>query len=460
MPRDRSGSFAPAIVPKHSRRVQGFDAAILALYAKGLTTGEIQAHLSEIYDVEVSRDVISRATHQVGSELEAWRNRPRDRVYAVVMIDAIVVKVRDGAVANRPVYVAVGINLEGERDVLGMWVGKGGEGAKTWLTELRNRGVEDVLIACCDGLKGLPESIQNTWPQADVQLCVVHMVRASLKYASTKYWAQIARELRHVYTAANADAAEDRFAEFEAEWGARYPALIGVWRRNWEHFVMFLRFPPEIRKIVYTTNVIESLNARFRQATRRRGHFPDEDSALKVLYLVIRDRQPNRPNVTGRTRNWKGASTPSPAFMATGSSRISSNSTRHRRSVNTRAYTKNKTLPGPGGQGGARHHPAHRPPPRYGLGTPPDRGRQAALRLRRGRPPGGQAGSDQPGRSRDRRVRLPRRRADRHASHPAPGPARPRRPWGPLSLGDRLPGERDSSPLISLRSSPLMPGLG
>ncbi|MCX5093828.1 IS256 family transposase [Streptomyces sp. NBC_00365] len=310
VPRDRAGSFVPAIVPKHSRRVQGFDAAILSLYAKGLTTGEIQAHLSEIYDVEVSRDLISRATHQVSSELEAWRNRPLDRVYAVVMIDAIVVKVRDGAVANRPVYVAVGINLEGERDVLGMWVGKGGEGAKTWmtwLTELRNRGVEDVLIACCDGLKGLPESIQNTWPQADVQLCVVHMVRASLKYASTKYWAQIAKELRHVYTAANADAAEARFSEFEAEWGTRYPALIGVWRRNWEHFVMFLRFPPEIRKIVYTTNMIESLNARFRQATRRRGHFPDEDSALKVLYLVIRDRQPNRPNVTGRTRNWKEA---------------------------------------------------------------------------------------------------------------------------------------------------------
>nr|WP_261991725.1 IS256 family transposase [Streptomyces sp. or43] len=310
VPRDRAGDFAPQIVPKHSRRVQGFDAAILSLYAKGLTTGEIQAHLSEIYDMEVSRDLISRATHQVSAELEAWRNRPLDRVYAVVMIDAIFVKIRDGAVANRPVYVAVGINLEGERDVLGMWVGKGGEGAKTWMTwlaELRNRGVEDVLIACCDGLKGLPDSIQNTWPQTDVQLCVVHMVRASLKYASTKYWAQIAKELRHVYTAANADAAEARFAEFEAEWGDRYPALVGVWRRNWEHFVMFLRFPPEIRKVVYTTNMIESLNARFRQATRRRGHFPDDDSALKVLYLVIRDRQPNRPNVTGRTRNWKEA---------------------------------------------------------------------------------------------------------------------------------------------------------
>jgi transposase-like protein len=310
IPRDRAGSFTPAVVPKHSRRVQGFDAAILSLYAKGLTTGEIQAHLAEIYDVDVSRDLISRATDKVSEELDAWRNRPLDSLYAVVMIDAIVVKIRDGAVANRPVYVAVGINLDGERDVLGMWVGTGGEGAKTWMTwlaELKNRGVQDVLIACCDGLKGLPESIGNIWPMADIQLCVVHMVRASLKYASTKHWAQIAKELRNVYTAPTADAAEARFAEFEDVWGAKYPALVAVWRRSWEHFVMFLRFPPEIRKIVYTTNMIESLNSRFRQATRRRGHFPDENSALKVLYLVIRDRQPNRPNATGKTRNWKEA---------------------------------------------------------------------------------------------------------------------------------------------------------
>lgn len=191
VPRDRAGSFTPAIVPKHSRRVEGFDAAILSLDAKGLTTGEIQAHLAEI---------------------------------AVVMIDAIVLKIRDGAVANRPVYIAVGINLEGERDVLGMWVGTGGEGAKTWmawLAELKHRGIQDVLIACCDGLKGLPESIQNIWPLADVQLCVVHMVRASLKYASTKHWSQIAKELRHVDTAPTADAAEARFAEFEDAWGAK-----------------------------------------------------------------------------------------------------------------------------------------------------------------------------------------------------------------------------------------------
>ncbi|MFI7340010.1 IS256 family transposase [Streptomyces sp. NPDC050085] len=310
VPRDRAGSFEPTIVPKHQRRVEGFDEAILSLYAKGLTTGEIQAHLAEIYDIDVSRDLISRATDKVTEELDAWRQRPLDRTYAVLMIDAIVLKIRDGAVANRPVYIAVGINLEGERDVLGMWVGSGGEGAKqwmAWLAELKNRGVQDVLIACCDGLKGLPDSISGIWPLADIQLCVVHMVRNSLKYASTKHWSQIAKELRQVYTAATADAAEARFAEFEEEWGRRYPALIAVWRRSWEHFVMFLRFPPEIRKIVYTTNMIESLNSRFRQATRRRGHFPNEEAALKVLYLVIRDRQPNRRNPTGRTHNWKEA---------------------------------------------------------------------------------------------------------------------------------------------------------
>ncbi|WP_457029704.1 IS256 family transposase [Kitasatospora sp. P5_F3] len=310
VPRDRAGSFEPRIVPKYSRRVEGFDEAVVSLYAKGLTTGEIQAHLAEIYDVEVSRDLISRVTDKVAGELAAWQTRPLDRVYAVVLIDAIVVKIRDTAVANRPVYVAVGINLEGERDVLGMWVGTGGEGAKTWmtwLTELRNRGVQDVLVACCDGLKGLPESVNDIWPQADVQLCAVHMVRASLKYASKKHWGAIAKELREVYTAPTQEAAESRFREFETEWGARYPAMVGVWTRGWEHFVTFLRFPPEDRRVVYTTNMIESLNSRFRQATRRRGHFPDEQAALKVMYLMIRNPQPGRPNVTGRTRDWKEA---------------------------------------------------------------------------------------------------------------------------------------------------------
>jgi putative transposase len=291
VPRDRAGAFEPQIVPKHARRVEGFNEAIISLYAKGLTTWEIQAHLADIYGVDVSRDLISRVTDKVVDELAGWQTRPLDRIYPVVLIDAIVVKIRDGRVANRPVYVAVGINLAGERDVLGLWVGTGGEGAKQWmatLAELRNRGVEDVCIVACDGLKGLPDAIAEIWPLATVQLCVVHLVRASLRYASKAHWGQITKALRAVYTAPTLDAAEQRFDEFEQAWGGKYPAGIRLWRSAWEQFTPFLAFPPEVRRIVYTTNAIESLNARFRQATRRRGHFPNEQAALKVLYLVIR----------------------------------------------------------------------------------------------------------------------------------------------------------------------------
>jgi transposase-like protein len=310
VPRDRAGSFEPRIVPKHARRVEGFDEAIISLYAKGLTTGEIQAHLAEIYQVEVSRDLVSRVTDKVAEELAIWASRPLDRVYPVVLIDAIHVKIRDGQVANRPVYVAVGINLAGDRDVLGMWVGTGGEGAKHWmacLAELRNRGIADVMIVACDGLKGLPEAIAEIWPLATVQLCVVHLVRASLRYASKAHWGQITKALRTVYTAPTVAAAEARFAEFEDDWGQRYPVIIKLWRTAWEQFTPFLAFPPEIRRVVYTTNMIESLNARFRQATRRRGHFPTDQAALKVLYLVIRSPRPNRANVTGKTTGWKSA---------------------------------------------------------------------------------------------------------------------------------------------------------
>jgi putative transposase len=310
VPRDRTGEFDPLIVPKHARRIEGFDEAIVSLYAKGLTTGEIKAHLAEIYGVEVSKDLISRVTDKVVDELEAWRARPLDSVYPVVLIDALYVKIREGQVSNRPVYVALGINCHGERDVLGMWVGTGGEGAKAWmgyLAELRNRGVADVCIACCDGLKGLPEAIEQTWPQATVQLCVVHLVRSSLRYASKRDWSQITKDLRQIYTAPTETAAEQRFADFTADWADRYPAIIRLWTDAWEQFTPFLAFPPEIRKIVYTTNAIESLNARFRQATRRRGHFPTEQAAMKVLYLVIRSPLKNRANVTGKTPGWKTA---------------------------------------------------------------------------------------------------------------------------------------------------------
>jgi len=266
VPRDRNGTFEPQTVPKGVRRLDGLNANVISLYAKGMTTGDIQAHLEQIYGTEISRDTISRITDAVVEDMVAWQNRPLDRVYAAVVIDAIVVKIRDGQVANRPVYVAMGINLDGERDVLGMWVGPtGGEGAKFWmnaLTELRNRGVHDVFIVCCDGLKGLPESIRATWPLADVQLCVVHLVRSAIRYTSTKHWVQVCREMREIYTAPTEAAAEARFAEFADTWRARYPAMIATWETAWGEFVPFLAFPVELRQIVYTTDDIVNASRR------------------------------------------------------------------------------------------------------------------------------------------------------------------------------------------------------
>lgn len=310
VPRDREGTFTPQIVPKYARRVEGFDDTVISLYAKGLTTGEIQAHLSDIYDADVSRDLISKITDKVVEDLNSWQARPLDRVYPVVLIDAIHVKIRDGAVANRPIYVAVGITLAGERDVLGMWVGTGGEGAKGWmnyLSDLKNRGVEDILIVACDGLKGLPDAITALWPRSEVQLCVVHLLRASLRYASKKYWSAITKRLKLIYTAPNLEVAEAEFTDFCAEWEDKYPAMIRLWRTSWEQFTPFLAYPPELRRLVYTTNAIESLNSRFRQATRRRGHFPNEQAALKVLYLVIQNPLKNRSNITGKVVGWKHA---------------------------------------------------------------------------------------------------------------------------------------------------------
>ncbi len=236
-------------MPKHARRVeQGFTETVVSCTRRA-TTGEIQAHLAEVYDVEVSRDLVSRRHCQVAQDLAAWRTRPLDRVYAVLLIDCIYIKIRDGAVANKPVYIAkLGINLDGDRDVLGCGSAPAARAPKqwmTWLTELR-RGVGDVLIACCDGLKGLPESINDVWPQTDVQLCVVHLVRTSLRYSAKQHGAAIARQLREVYTAKTADEAEQRFVRFEEEWGQRDPAVIDTWRRNWEHVIVFMRFPARI----------------------------------------------------------------------------------------------------------------------------------------------------------------------------------------------------------------------
>jgi transposase-like protein len=309
VPRDRDGSFEPQTVPKHARRLEGVTTLVIDLYGRGMTQGEVKEHLLEIYGTDVSKDTISRMTDQIVDDMKAWQSRPIDPVYPVLIIDAVVIKVRDSQVANRPVYVAMGINMEGDREVLGLWIGpSGGEGAKHWitmLTELKNRGLQDALIVCCDGLKGLPDAIRMTWPNADVQTCVVHLVRAGLKYAGRKDWKQIAGEMRRIYTAPTVEGAEALFAAFEEQWGGVYPAMIRTWQNAWSDFVPFLGYPPEIRKLVYTTNAIESLNARFRRATRHRGHFPTEQAALKVLYLIATRNRANRQDLQGRVSNWR-----------------------------------------------------------------------------------------------------------------------------------------------------------
>lgn len=307
IPRDRDGSFDPIVVPKHARRLSGFDEQVLSLYAKGFTTGDIVEHVEEIYGSQVSKDLVSRVTDAIVGEMTEWQNRPVDTVYAVMFIDVLYVKIRDGQVSNRPIYVAMGITLTGERDVLGVWAGDGGEGAKQWgayLTELRNRGLEDVMIVCCDGLTGLPDAINLVWPLAQVQTCVVHLIRSSCKYVSRADRKAVCADLKTVYTAATLDAAEAAWLEFDEAWGTKYPAVIGVWERAWEEFIPFLSHPPELRKIMYTTNAIESLNARFRHAVNRRGHFPTEQAAMKVLYLCIKRKEKNRSNPTGKIVGW------------------------------------------------------------------------------------------------------------------------------------------------------------
>lgn len=263
-----------------------------------------------MYGARVSRDLVSRVTDAVNEELTMWRDRPLDRVYAVCFIDAIVVKIRDGAVANRPVFLAVGVNMDGDRDVLGMWVGTGGEGAKQWLaylTELKNRGVQDILIVCSDGLRGIGDAIETVWPLATHQTCAVHLVRGSLRLTNREDWQAITPAPRAIYTASTVGEAERRFAEFATTWGKKYPAVIRLWRDAWERFTPFLAFEPAIRTIIYTTNMIESMNSRFRQATRRRGHFPTEQAALKVLYLVIRDKRKKGRDIAARLYGWKEA---------------------------------------------------------------------------------------------------------------------------------------------------------
>jgi putative transposase len=302
VPRDREGTFEPRIVRKRQRRLTDVDEIVLSLYAKGLTTGEISAHFSEIYGASVSKETISRITDKVVAEMQEWASRPLDAVYVAIFVDAIVVKVRDGQVANRPIYAAIGVTVDGRKDVLGLWAGTGGEGAKFWmsvLVDLKNRGVRDVFFVVCDGLKGLPDVVENVWPLAIVQTCIIHLIRNTFRLTSRKDADAIKRDIKPIYTAPNPDAALAALDELEEKWGKKYGAMIRLWRNAWNEFVPFLDYDMEIRKVLCSTNAIESLNARYRRAVRARGHFPSEQAALKCLYLVTRSLDPTG---TGRAR--------------------------------------------------------------------------------------------------------------------------------------------------------------
>jgi putative transposase len=311
VPRDRDGTFEPVIVAKRQRRLSDVDEVVLSLYAKGLTTGEISAHFADVYGASVSKDTVSRITERVIEEMQTWSTRPLEAVYAAVFIDAIQVKIRDGQVGNRPIYAAIGVDLEGHRDILGMWAGQGaGESAKFWLavlTDLRNRGVRDVFFVVCDGLKGLPDSVNAVWADAIVQTCIIHLIRGSFRYASRKYWDELSRDLRPIYTASNAAAAETALDDLDEKWGTRYPAMINLWRNAWTEFIPFLDYDLEIRRVICSTNAIESLNARYRRAVKARGHFPSEQAAMKCLYLVTRSLDPKGTGQRRWATRWKPA---------------------------------------------------------------------------------------------------------------------------------------------------------
>ena len=306
IPRDRHGTFEPQLIPKHQTRWTGFDDKVIALYARGMTVREIQSHLEEIYGAEVSPSLISSITDAVAEDVKAWQARPLDPVYPIIYLDCIHVKVREGAVRVKAVYLAIGVTLAGEKEVLGMWLAQT-EGAKFWLqvvTELRNRGVQDIFIACVDGLKGFPEAIEAVFPLAAVQLCIVHMVRHSLNYVSWKRRPEVAADLKRIYQSATADEAEQRLGEFEAKWDAEYLPIGQSWRRNWARLIPFFDYPPEIRKVIYTTNAIESVNMSLRKLTKNRGSFPSDEALLKLFYLALRNIS---QKWTMPIRDWKAA---------------------------------------------------------------------------------------------------------------------------------------------------------
>jgi len=307
VPRDRNGTFEPQIIEKHQTRFMGFDDNIISLYARGLSTREIQQNLEEIYHVEVSAGLISNVTNEVIEEVKTWQNRQLDEVYPIVYMDAIQFKVRDsGHVKNKAVYLAIGMTMDGLKEVLGLWIAQT-EGAKFWLqvvTELKNRGVKDILIACVDGLKGFPEAIESVFPQTVVQLCIVHLVRHSLNYVNWKERKEVARDLKTIYTSATDVEAEQRLAEFSMKWDAKYPMIAKSWHSNWARVIPFFAHPEEIRRVIYTTNAIESLNMSLRKVTKARGSFPNDDAVFKLLYLALRNIA---KKWTMPVHDWKGA---------------------------------------------------------------------------------------------------------------------------------------------------------
>ena len=305
-PRDRAGTFEPQIVRKRQRRFEGFDEKILALYSRGLSTRDIEAHLQEIYGVKVGRDLISKVTDAVMDDARAWQTRPLEDVYPVVFLDALVLKIRDGgSVQRKACYLAMAINMDGEREVLGMWF-QANEGAKFWmqvLTDLKQRGVSDILIACVDGLKGFPEAIEALFPRTTVQTCIVHLIRHSLRYVPRRQYDAVVRDLKPIYTAIDADQALLALETFEEKWGQQLPIIGQAWRSSWEHVIPFMAFEPEVRRIVYTTNAIEALNRQLRKALKTKGSFPTEDAARKLIYLAIQNAVPQWT----RTRGWTKA---------------------------------------------------------------------------------------------------------------------------------------------------------
>ena len=307
VPRDRDASFEPQIVKKGQRRFDGFDDKIISMYARGMSVREIRGHLEELYGVDVSPDLISRVTDEVMDEVREWQSRPLDEVYPIIIFDALRVKIRDeGTVRNKAVYLALGFTIEGHKEVLGLWIEQT-EGAKFWLrvvNEIKNRGVNDVFIAVVDGLKGFPEAISAVFPETSVQTCIVHMIRHSLNYVPWNERKAVAADLKAIYRAESADAAALRLDAFEEKWDGKYPPIGQSWRRNWEQVIPFFAYPEAVRKIIYTTNAIESLNMSLRKIIKNRGHFPSDDAATKLLYLALRNAA---KKWTMPPRTWKAA---------------------------------------------------------------------------------------------------------------------------------------------------------